>query len=154
MNKKILIASLFATLMLLVPMTSVVGVSDVEDDCGCEVVDRYDLFRAKLLLVRIKVITNILLLRFRHIPEVAEKCHDILAVINSNRPLDYPIICAMLDIIYFSMEFISGIFYELALFFQDIPILYNLFWTSHEFIINMLQTWLFPIMFKFDCEIP
>ena len=32
MNKKILIASIFATLMLLVPISSVVGVSDVEDD--------------------------------------------------------------------------------------------------------------------------
>ena len=40
MNKRILITSLFATLMLMVPMTSVVGVSDVEDDCGCQVVNR------------------------------------------------------------------------------------------------------------------
>jgi hypothetical protein len=36
MNKKILIASIFATLMLLVPTTSVVGVSDVEEDCNCK----------------------------------------------------------------------------------------------------------------------
>jgi hypothetical protein len=39
MNKKVLIASIFATLMLLIPINSVVGVSDVEEDCGCE--DRY-----------------------------------------------------------------------------------------------------------------
>jgi hypothetical protein len=32
MNKKILIASIFATFMLLAPMTSVVGVSNVEDN--------------------------------------------------------------------------------------------------------------------------
>jgi hypothetical protein len=61
-------------------MKSVVGVSDVEDDCGCQVVNRYDLFRVKLLLVRIKVITNILLLRFGHIPEIQEKCQEKLDV--------------------------------------------------------------------------
>ena len=34
MNKRILIASIFATLMLLVPMTSVVGISEIKNDCG------------------------------------------------------------------------------------------------------------------------
>ena len=84
MNKKILIASLFATLMLLVPMTSVVGVSDVNDDCDCQVVNRYDLVRVKLLSVRLKVVTNILLLRFGHILEIQEKSYEILDVINSD----------------------------------------------------------------------
>ena len=97
MNKKILIASLFATLILLVPMTSVVGVSDVEEDCECQDVNRYDLFRVKLLLVRIKVITNILLLRFGHIPEVADKCFDILENLDLNKLQGSPIICAILE---------------------------------------------------------
>ena len=104
MNKRILIASLFAILMLLVPMASVVGVSDVEEDCGCQVVNRYDLVRVKLLLVRIKVFTNILLLRFGYIPEVAEKCNEILDVIKSNRQLDFPIICDILEPIYDALE--------------------------------------------------
>ena len=84
MNKKILIASVFATLMLLVPVTSVVGISDVEDDCGCQVVSSSNLVRVKLLLVRLKVITNILLLRFGYILEIQEKSYEILDVINSD----------------------------------------------------------------------
>ena len=95
MNKKILIASIFATLMLLVPMTSVVGVSDVED-CGCQVVNSSDLVRVKLLMVRLKVVTNILLLRYGHIPEIQEKCQEILEIINPDNPLDVPLICDIL----------------------------------------------------------
>jgi hypothetical protein len=83
MNKKIFIASLFASLILLVPMTSVVGVSEVEDDCGCQVVNRYDLFRVKFSLLRLKIVANILLLRFGHIPEIREKCQEILDDISS-----------------------------------------------------------------------
>jgi hypothetical protein len=101
MNRKILIASIFATLILLVPMTSVVGVSDVEDDCGCEDVNRYDLFRVKLLLVRLKVYINIILLRFGFIPEVAEKCEEILDVIKSDETW-HPI-CDILEDYMFSV---------------------------------------------------
>jgi hypothetical protein len=88
MNKKILIISLFATLMLLVPINSVVGVSDVEEDCSCQVVNRYDLFRVKLLMFKLKVITNTILLRFGHIPQVTEKCQEILDIINSGGLLE------------------------------------------------------------------
>ena len=108
MNKKILIASLFATLMLLVPINSAVGVSDVEDDCGCQVVSSSNLVRVKLLMFRLKIITNILLLRFGHIPEIAEKCQEILDVINSNRQWDFPIICAILESIYIQLNLISN----------------------------------------------
>ena len=84
MNKKLLIASLFATLMLLVPMTSVVGVSDVEEDCGCQVISSHNLVRAERLLARLEVYINIILLRFGYIPEVAEKSEEILDIINSD----------------------------------------------------------------------
>jgi len=53
-----------------------------EDDCGCQVVNRYNLFRVKLLLVRLEVYINIILLRFGYIPEVAEKCQEILTKLN------------------------------------------------------------------------
>lgn len=96
MNKKILIATIFATLMLMVPMTSVVGVSEVEEDCGCQDVNSSDLFRVKLLMNRLKVVTKILLLRFGHIPEVRDKCQEILEIINPDNPLDVPFICDIL----------------------------------------------------------
>ena len=126
MNKKILIASVFATLMLLVPMTSVVGVSDVNEDCGCEVVNRYDLFRVKLLLVRLKVVTNILLLRFGNIPEVAEKCEEILDIINSNRQWDFPIICAILEPIWNQWVSMAEIIQDLLIKYADNPIILDI----------------------------
>ena len=126
MNKKILIASIFAILMLLVPISSVVGVSDVEEDCGCQVVNKYDLFRVKLLLLRLKVFTNILLLRFGYIPEIAEKCQEILDVINSNKQLDFPIICAMLEPIWNQMINIIREIEDLLEEFKYNPIIANL----------------------------
>ena len=113
MNKKILIATIFATLMLLVPINSVVGVSDVEEDCGCQVVNRYDWFRVKLLSVRLKVVTNILLLRFGHIPEVREKCQEILEIINSDDPLEVPFLCVFLFFRMVSLDNFRTIIYNL-----------------------------------------
>jgi len=126
MNKKILIASLFATLMLLVPMTSAVGVSDVEEDCGCQDVNRYDLLRVKLLMGKLKVITNILLLRFGHIPEIQEKCQEILDVINSNRQLDNSIICDILEPIWNLLKYIGEIGNDLLSRYEDNPIIFGI----------------------------
>ena len=139
MKRKILIASLFATLMLLVPVTSVVGISDISlnrkiekieddntitetydnEDCECQVVNRYDLFRVKLLLVRLKVFTNILLLRFGHIPEIKEKCEEILDLINS----DFPIICAILESVWNQYKYIINILDDLISKYEDNPII-------------------------------
>ena len=78
MNKKILIASLFATLMLLVPMTSVVGFSDISlnrkiekiednntitetydnEDCGCQPVSNLNLVRFERLSNRLEKLSN------------------------------------------------------------------------------------------------
>ena len=124
MNKKILIASLFATLMLLVPMTSVAGLSDVEDDCECQDVNRYDLYRVKLLLVRIKVITNILLLRFGHIPEIAEKCSDILENLDLNKLQEPPIICAILESICNQIDYIYDVLDYLLTVYEDYEIIF------------------------------
>ena len=152
MNKKILIASLFATLMLLVPMTSVVGVSDVEEDCGCQVVNRNDLFRVKLLLVRIKVITNILLLRFGHIPEVAEKCEEILDAINSNRQLDDPIIC---DNLYQLCEYFGSWYWFFYILSEDVfeenPILSNIF-NNISILFSMIATYILVFAALLDCD--
>jgi hypothetical protein len=151
MSRKILIVSLFATLMLFVPMTSVVGVSDVENDCGCQVVNSSDLFRFKLLLVRIKVVTNILLLRFGYIPEAAEKCNEILGVINSNRQLDYPIICDILEPIWNLIEDIIGILYYLGHAFKDNPIIFNIINILGSHVLRMYEIFL-AIGVSFQCE--
>ena len=50
-------------------------VSDVDEDClECQPVNRIDLLKVKLLLIRVEAITNVILSKYGHIPEVAEKC--------------------------------------------------------------------------------
>jgi hypothetical protein len=151
MNKKILIASLFATLMLLVPMTSVVGVSDVEDDCGCQVVNRYDLFRVKLLLVRLKVFTNILLLRFGHIPEVAEKYSEISDIINSNRQLDNPIICDILESILNQIDYICYNLFSLWDTFKNNPIIAGILSSLMNWL-EFIELFVYILGLRFNCE--
>ena len=50
-------------------------VSDVDEDCfECQPVNRVDLLRIRLLLIRVEVFTNIILSKFGHIPKIQEKC--------------------------------------------------------------------------------
>jgi hypothetical protein len=93
------------------------------DDCGCQVVNRYDLFRVKLLMFRLKIITNILLLRFGHIPEVAEKCQEILDTINSDSLWDFTIICGMLEQIWNQSSYMHKIICDLYEEYENNPII-------------------------------
>ena len=74
--KKVWIASIFATLMLLVPLTSVVGASEVED-CNCKPISDSQVVRIERLLNRLENRINFILLRYGHIPEVAENFQEI-----------------------------------------------------------------------------
>ena len=152
MNNKILIASIFSTLMLLIPMTSVVGVSDVEEDCGCQVVNRYDLFRVKLLLVRIKVITNFILLKFGYIPEIKEKCEGILDVINSNRQLDYPIICDILELIYNQIPYIADILQDLIPEYEDDPIIQGIMIIFITYPLSIIVFIIYSLGDTYNCD--
>ena len=73
-------------------------VSDVDEDClECQPVSRIDLLKIRLLLTRIEVFTKIIMQRFGHIPEVSEKCDEILNIIDSsNIQWDYPLMCVIL----------------------------------------------------------
>ena len=56
---------------------SISSVSDVEEDClECQPVNRVELLRVKLLLIRLEVFTNVILSKFGHIPEIREKCEE------------------------------------------------------------------------------
>ena len=82
--KKVWIASILATLMLMVPLTSVVGANEVED-CNCNpTISDLQLVRIERLLNRLENRINFILLRYGHIPEVAEKCEEVLDSINSD----------------------------------------------------------------------
>jgi len=84
------------------------------------------LFRVKLLLVRLEVYINIILLRFGYIPEVAEKCHEILDVINSNRQWDFPIICDIVESIYNQIQDILNYLIDLSTEYRHDPIIHSI----------------------------
>jgi hypothetical protein len=70
------------------------------EDCDCQEEDISNPFMVKLLLSKVEVLTNILMSKYGHIPEIKEKCQELLEIINSNRQLDkslFPIICAILE---------------------------------------------------------
>ena len=79
---------------------SITKKSDVNENCvECQPASRVDLLRVRLLVIRIKAITNVILSRFGYIPEVEEKCEEVLDVIHNNKILkhpEYPIICSIL----------------------------------------------------------
>jgi hypothetical protein len=58
------------------------------EDCDCQEIDSQTLIRVKLLITQLKITTNILLLKFGHIPKVAVVCNEALEQINSINPTE------------------------------------------------------------------
>ena len=77
--KKVWIASILTCIILMLPITNVVGANEVVDeDClECQPVNRVDLLKVRILLKRIEAFVNIMSLKFNHIPEVKEKCQEV-----------------------------------------------------------------------------
>ncbi len=89
------------------------------DDCVCEIVNNNnDLFRVKLLLARINVVTNFILMKFGYIPEIKESCQEILTVINSNEILYNERICMIVWILYNSLGLIAVVLMQLFEMFE------------------------------------
>ena len=126
-------------------------VSDVDEDClECQPVNRVELLKVKLLLIRLEVITNVILSRFGHIPEIGEKCGKILDVIHSNRVLDYPIICSILLYLGNTLRYIDEFLWSILDNHPNNVILYLIIYplevTIVTFIIIILGFW-----FIYDC---
>jgi len=152
MNKKILIASLFATLMLLVPMTSVVGVSDVEEDCGCQVSSKSNLVKVERLLNRFEIYSKVLLVLSKHNPMIAEKSQKLLEIFDTDRFLNNDIICLSL---FFIMLYIGGFLPVIELImenFREGSILFMVFLSIHLKIENIIYG-ILDLMEELDCEI-
>ena len=102
-------------------------VSDVDEDCfECQPMSRVDLLKVKLLLIRIEAITDVIVSRFGHIPEIQEKCEEVLDIINSDIHWNFSVICAFIDTIYTSIYNIFKIAFDLYDYFfynQSNPIL-------------------------------
>ena len=155
MNKKILIASIFATLMLLVPMTSVVGVSDVSlnrkiekiednntitetydnDDCGCQDVSNQHLVNLERLLNRLESYSKIILLLPKFYPDIAEECKELsnritsLAEMNEELKSDSPfkdVICFALLMAFLAFNGIMFALGDIMLAFGEDSIVWKL----------------------------
>ena len=126
--KKVWIASILATLILTIPLTSVVSANEVEDCLECQPVNRFDLLKVKLLMIRLETYTNIILSKFGFISEIEEKCQEILDHINSNRVLEFTLICYFLLVIYFLVVGVTVILDEiLTEIAKDNPKLWPIF---------------------------
>ena len=106
--KKIVVIGIIC-LFIGVSFQSVIGVetetpvvdNQIEDDCDCEEIDRINDIRVNFLLKRVAVVTNILMSRYEHIPEIKEKGQELLANIDSNNQLYFPIFCTLLENLYY-----------------------------------------------------
>jgi hypothetical protein len=78
----------------------------------CQSVSESDLIRVERLLDRVEVYNKLLLMLPKDYPKVREKCKEILGVINSNRPWDFPIICNMIEKILNKLMGIIDYIYE------------------------------------------
>ena len=106
--KKVWITSILTILMLTVPITSVVSANEAED-CNCNpTINDSQIVRIERLLNRFESRINFILLRYGYIPEVAEKCEEMLNIINSWEPFD--IICEILTLIMIGLEHMLIIF--------------------------------------------
>jgi len=86
MNKKILIASFFAIIMLLIPFNAAIGASDgglmVN---GQDIVEESNPVIIEQFFAELLVLIDEVLLYFGHIPEVATICQEIIDIINDAR---------------------------------------------------------------------
>ena len=106
--KKVWIASILTCIILMLPLTNVVSANEVEDCVECQPMNRVELLKVKLLLIRIEAITNIISSKLGHITEIAEKCEEISEGITTFREKidnskvrtldwDFPIFCKFLE---------------------------------------------------------
>jgi hypothetical protein len=76
---------------------SITSTLDNEDCIECQVSDGYILLKVRLLLFKVKHVTNIISSSsLRDTPEVKKDCQEILDIIDSSISVDYPIICDIL----------------------------------------------------------
>ena len=165
--KKVWIASILTCIILMLPITNVVGANEVVDeDClECLPVSRVDdvrinLLRLRFLFIRLEVFINIILLKFGHIPEVAKNYQELSDSITTLREKindlklglldwDFPIFCKFLENLVASIIFIcyDGLTYIYVILVTLFPILEYVLWYIFDRFIDMVMGVLFtPIV--------
>ena len=136
-------------------------ISAVDEDClECQPVNRVDLLKVKLLLIRLEVFTNIVLSKLGHIPEVKEKCQEvsdkmsILNVITEELKLVFPIgniiICIYFLILGSVVFRMWDFFDELSTKFEKLPIIAGIFHIWANIFVYLLY-YIASIMTKLKC---
>jgi hypothetical protein len=126
------------------------------EDCYCQEVDRVNIVRVKFLFNRLKVFTNILLVRFGNMPEVKEKSKELLEVVDSNRQLDFPIFPRVCDFLEGIIDNLSAIFdyiFELMGKYPNsiiIECICNFIWLIAAFLLIPIAA----LHFGFGCDPP
>ena len=114
--------------------------------------NRVALLKVKLLLIRLEAFTNIILTRFGHIPEIREKCEEILDIIDSNKLWDNPIICAVLLSIFIYLLAITGVIHVLyEIFNEKNPLIGQILIIFIELPILAIMGVLTGILIAFEC---
>jgi hypothetical protein len=93
-----------------------------EEDCDCQEIDKINPVRVKLLFNQLKVVSNILLKKFGHNPEVKEQCQKLLELIKSNRKSyepPFPIFCSILENITISVWETAQNIYDIIDIYTD-----------------------------------
>ena len=109
------------------------AIDEESNECNCQDASRDNLAKAVKLLTRLEVYINLILSRYKHIPEVAEKCQEILYIINSDGIRE--IFCYVLMRIGISIEELGEkvfqvfkfIYFMLELMMIPIVILWNMY---------------------------
>ena len=138
-------------------------VSDIEEDClDCQPINRVELLRIKLLLIRLEVFTNIVLSRFGHIPEIEESCQKISNRVTTFREMinelkhdlpwdENPIICTILASIIFPIWIVGGYFAILYEILEGKPILQIIPYIITDFLDDILFSLGYFFFEVYDC---
>ena len=103
---------------------STTTVSDVDEDCfECRPVNKVDVLKLRLLLIRLKAITNIIKMRFGDISEIQERCEEVLELINSGVLLLFCyIILVWCELLVGIMVYLPKVFWLLFIIPLGIPL--------------------------------
>jgi hypothetical protein len=129
--------------MLILPLNNGVGVSDVEDDCNCQVVSESDIYRIERLLNRLEFIIKIISIRFRNNPEIKEKCQELLDLrcdCENSNSWDFLILCTFLYPLWFLLVYLAEVGGTI-IFLIVMPIFYSVNYLAY----TLDCYWLTPV---------
>ena len=124
--------------------------SDVEEDCGCNEVINPKLVFISNLLERVENYVNYIQVKYGYIPDIEEKCNEILTNINL-RFQAYELICDFLWDIYEPISSFQELLQEIGKNLEDNPIM-RIILESIFYLSGVYAVFLNIIGMGFDCD--